>query len=101
MRWTLVPAPGGVQVPGMLSVAILQAPAFMFVGAYPILMEKREVKPVMIVGFVIMLVLSSGVNVVTLISGSPTMPTAWWQTRFAGGELLDVVFQSPWNTVLG
>src|SRR4051812_12866175 len=101
MRCTFVPVPGIAQ-PGSIAgggFMILHGPGFMFVGACAMVIEKREVKPVSTVGFVVVVAVSSGVRVVTSICGWPTPPTGWRQTRFVGGELLAGDFQSPWKTL--
>src|SRR5690348_8421780 len=103
MRCTFVPVPGVAQPGNVVCIAVcMHGPACAFSGAYAIVIENFDEKPVTTVVFVPELLVSSGVSGVTSISGAPTAPapTIWWQTRLVGGELLGVVFQSPWKTVV-
>src|SRR6266568_7844760 len=97
-RWTLVPVAGMLQ-PGSVPAgeSILQGPALALVAACAIWILNFDEKPVTSVGLVVVLALSSEVNSVTLICGPPTTLMAWRQTRFVGGALAAVIFQSPWN----
>src|SRR5947209_3368786 len=94
IKCTFVPDPGIAHpgnVPGGLSC--LHGPACIAVGAFAIVIENFDEKPVITVGFVIAFADSSDDNRVTLISGPPTTPTVWRQTRLPGGELLAGDFQ--------